>query len=102
MRLNDILTFLQLPKVTINLMPEAMREGHVVPIADPPSRNAFQDYPYFGVFKADKLVAYAAGLVTGELCSLNDLYGHADYMEDGVVPLAIVETARCLFETYPM
>jgi hypothetical protein len=83
------------------LVPKNMREGRVTPISDPPSKNHDQDYPYFGVFKDERLVAYVGCLVTGQLCSLNEMFGHDGYLEDGVVPLAIVETARLMIESYP-
>jgi hypothetical protein len=84
------------------VVPKDMREGRVHPISDPPSKNNYQDYPYFGVFKDQKLVAYAACLVTGELCNVNDLYGHNGYLEDGVVPLALIDTVRHILQSHPL
>jgi len=83
------------------LLPENMRQGKVMPISDPPSLNRFHDYPYFGIFKDNRLVAYAGCLVAGELCNLNDIYGHADFHTDGVVPMLIIEIAKYLMDTHP-
>ncbi len=99
--LDDIRDIWTSTPVRQGLMPQNFLEGRVRPIADPPSRTHYQDYPYFGVFKDNKLVAYAACLVTGELCSLNDLYGHDRYLNDGIVPMLVIEIARECIQTYP-
>lgn len=70
-------------------MPQHLLTGKAGPHSDPPSLSPFHDYPYFGVFKDGVLVAYASCMVAGELCALQTIYGHADYLSDGVVPLLI-------------
>jgi hypothetical protein len=99
--LDDIRDIWTSTPVRQGVLPTDMLEGRVKPIQDPPSRTAYQDYLYHGIFKGDKLVAYSGCLVTGQLCSLNDLWGHAQYMEDGVVPRVIMETARELIKGFP-
>jgi hypothetical protein len=98
--LGDIRDIWMSTPVRQGVLPLKMREGAVTPIADPPSRTHFHDYPYFGAFKQGKLVAYAACLVAGELCSINDLYGHHAYMGDGVVPLVLIDVARTMGQRY--
>jgi hypothetical protein len=99
--LDDIRDIWLSTPVRQGLVPKNMREGRVYPISDPPSRTTDQDYPYLGVFKNQTLVAYVGCLVSGELCSLNEMFGHDKYLEDGVVPYSIVETARLVLESYP-
>jgi hypothetical protein len=83
------------------LMPQEMREGRVQANTDPPSRSPYQDYPIYGVFRDNTLYAYGACLVTGELCSLNEVFGHARTMEDGIVPRLIIDIMRELISSYP-
>lgn len=68
---------------------------------DPPSLDRRHDYPYFGVFKGEVLVAYASCLIAGELCALETIYGHADYLSDGVVPLLIASIGDNLPQAHP-
>src|SRR5258708_5476954 len=82
-------------------VPKHMQEGQVWRISDPPSRSPYQAYPYYGVFKDNHLVAYSGCLITGELCSLNTLFGHASHLENGVVPLVLIETVRNLILHFP-
>jgi hypothetical protein len=82
-------------------MPDKLLLGQVEPIENPPSQTAFQDYPYFGVFKHQTLVAYGACLVSGELCSVHDLFGHAQFLEDGIVPMTLIDIAREIYTAYP-
>jgi len=70
-------------------MPADLITKEAGPHSDPPSRNPRHDYPYFGIFKDEQLVAYASCMVAGELCALQTIYGHADFLSDGVVPLLI-------------
>ena len=83
------------------LMPESYRMGVVHPHTNPPSRSAFHDYPYFGVFQKDKLIGYAACLVVGEYCGVEHILGHASYFTLGVVPLLLIGMARHLYEHHP-
>ena len=82
-------------------VPAAYLRGDVRPTADPPSRSPLHDYPYFGVFHADQLVAYAGCLIAGEVCLIEHILGHAAWQDRNVVPLLIVETARHLYEHHP-
>ena len=100
--LNDVRDiWLSTPIRQGELLPEDIRTGQVTRIKDPPSWTPYHDYPYFGIFKEEKLLAYAGCLVSGELCNLNDIYGHTQYQGDSVVPLLIIEIARVLIEFYP-
>ncbi len=69
--------------------------------SNPPSQTAFHDYPYFGILKSGTLVAYAGCFVAGELCELQTIYGHADFLPDGVVPLLIASIGDLLPTRYP-
>ena len=82
-------------------MPEHMLVGEVQPIADPVSQTPFHDYFYVGVFGNNELRAYAACMVAGELFAITDIYGHAAYLADGIVPLMLVEIVRCARTEYP-
>jgi len=82
-------------------MPEAYRRGVVTSVVDPPSRSPLHDYPYFGVFLRDKLVGYAGCMVAGELCSLEHILGHADYLSVGGVPQLIIGIAQHLYHHHP-
>ena len=70
-------------------------------ISDPPSRSSFHDYPYFGVFFGDQLRAYGSCLVSGELMSVEHILGHADHVEDGIVPMLLIEIAEYARQNYP-
>jgi hypothetical protein len=82
-------------------LPRRVREGLVQPVNNPPSRTPYHDYPYFGVFRGNKLFAYASCLVAGEICNLADLYGHAYYESEGVIPMLVIEMVQELFTSYP-
>jgi hypothetical protein len=99
--LEDVREIWQSAPVRQGIMPLEFREGKVRPITDPPSSSMYQDYPYFGVFKDGKLVCYAGCLISGDLCSLNDIFGHDKYLEAGVVPFAIIEIMRMVMVSYP-
>ncbi len=73
----------------------------VKPCQDPPSRTDIHDYPYFGVLREGKLVAYAGCFVAGEVCLLEQILGHAQYLEDGVVPMLVIGVAKYLMTHYP-
>lgn len=82
-------------------MPEAYLHGEVQPVDNPPSLNNKQDYPYFGVLRGGRLFAYAGCLITGEVCFLEHMFGHADHQKDGVVPFLIIEITRVLYDQFP-
>jgi hypothetical protein len=75
--------------------------GEVKPCENPVSKDRTHDYPYFGVLKDGKLSAYAGCLIAGELCMIEHIYGHADKMSDGVVPMLIVGMAGYVMENHP-
>jgi hypothetical protein len=70
-------------------------------ITDPPSNSNIHDYPYFGIVKNGRCVAYGSCLVAGEIISIGTIFGHADFMADGVVPLLISHIAQYTYENYP-
>ncbi|MDB5349308.1 MAG: hypothetical protein JWN86_555 [Planctomycetota bacterium] len=82
-------------------MPEEVFLDEAEPHTNPPSRCPLHDYPYFGVFRGEQLVAYASCLVAGELCDIQSIYGHADFQPDGVVPLLIASIAGSMAEDHP-
>ena len=99
--MEDIREIWQSAPVRQGKLPVEIREGHVHLINNPPSRSPYHDYPYFGVFKDGKLLAYAACLIAGDLCHLADFYGHDQHQSDGIVPMLIIEIARELYKNYP-
>ena len=72
-----------------------------VPHRNPPSLNATHDYAYFGIFKDDVLVAYAGCLIAGQLCAVETIYGHADYLPDGIVPLLFASIGDGISAQHP-
>lgn len=70
-------------------MPADLFDSAATPHCNPASTNSCHDYPYFGIFKESQLVAYASCFVAGEICALNTIFGHSDYLSDGVVPMLI-------------
>jgi len=82
-------------------MPEDMIKGPVMPVHNPDSATHFHDYPYFGVKKGEKLVAYAGLFIAGEAAMIEHMLGHAEYQADGIVPLLISGMAERIFSDYP-
>jgi hypothetical protein len=82
-------------------MPERFFTEPAPLISDPPSTNPTHDYPYFGIFHGDTLVAYASCLVAGEICAIETIYGHDDHHANGVVPLLLVSMADHLIAHHP-
>ena len=82
-------------------LPKEFLEGEVKPCTDPPSKTAVHDYPWFGVLKDGKLLAYAGCLVSGELALIEHIYGHADYQRDGIVPMLIIGMAGHMLDHHP-
>ena len=82
-------------------MPKHFFSATAPSIIDPPSTTLTHDYPYFGIFKDDTLVAYASCLIAGELCAIETIYGHADHHSNGVVPLLLVSLADHLIVHHP-
>ena len=71
------------------------------PIADPQSGTNVHDYPYFGVTKNGRVVAYGGCFVAGELMMITTIFGHEGCKSNGVVPLLIVGMAEYSYEAYP-
>jgi hypothetical protein len=82
-------------------MPKHFFSAKAPSIVDPPSRNPLHDYPYFGIFKNDVLVAYASCLIAGDLCAIETIYGHVDYHADGIIPLLLVSMGDYLIAHHP-
>jgi hypothetical protein len=82
-------------------MPGELLRREVQPCNDPPSRTDVHDYPYFGILKDGKLVAYAGNLVAGEAFMIEQLYGHAAYQADGVVPMLLIGMVEHMLQHYP-
>lgn len=82
-------------------MPEEYLKAEVAPCSDPPSRTNLHDYPYFGILRQGRLVAYAGCLVAGEIMLIQHILGHADHLAAGVVPLLVIHMAGYCLEHYP-
>jgi hypothetical protein len=70
--------------------------SEVRPVANPQPLNDFHRYDYFGVFREEKLYAYAGCFLAGEICLLEHIYGHAAHQGDGIVPLLFAGIASHL------
>ena len=82
-------------------VPDYLLQGAVSPCENPPSRSNIHDYAYFGVLQDRTLVAYLGCLVSGEMCAIEQIYGHAEHHPNGVVPMLIIDLVRNLPEQYP-
>jgi hypothetical protein len=80
---------------------DSLYHGDVKINTDPPSTSKWHDYPYYGVFKDERLVAYASCFVAGEVCFLQHILGHAQFQSDGVVPMLIIGMAEQTYLKYP-
>ena len=82
-------------------MPEDYLQGVVEPCQNPASQTGIHDYPYFGVFRDQQLIAYAGVLLAGEACMIEHILGHAEFQSSRPVPLLIIELARYLLAEHP-
>lgn len=82
-------------------MPADFFTRDAAPSNNPPSRSTLHDYPYFGILRDGHLYAFASCLVAGELCSIETIYGHADHLADGVVPMMIIGIAEWIATHHP-
>lgn len=98
---DDIKEIRQSTDVRQGKVPDEFLKSDVPECKDPPSKTDIHDYPYYGVLKDNKLYAYAGCLVAGELCMIEQIYGHADYQDDGVVPMLIVGIAGEMMKNCP-
>lgn len=98
---DDVRAIHQSTDVRQGKVSEAILNGPVNAIDNPPSRTPFHAYPYCGVFLEDKLVAYASSFVAGELATIETIFGHADHHHAGIVPMMMVGMSRILYEDHP-
>lgn len=82
-------------------MPPEYLNGTPAPCLNPPSRTDVHDYPYFGVARDGHLWSYAGCLISGELCMIEHIIGHADRQPDGVVPMLIIGVAERVLQQHP-
>ncbi|MCX7590746.1 MAG: hypothetical protein N2255_03875 [Kiritimatiellae bacterium] len=99
--LDDIREIWRSAPVRQGPVPDHIRRGDVRPCFNPPSKSDVHDYPYFGILRDSRLVAYAGCLVAGEACILEQIFGHAAYETDGVVPLLIISIVGYVLEHHP-
>lgn len=99
--LEDIAAIRRSSPVRQGAMPESYLRGEVQPCADPPSQTNRHDYPYFGVLKDGRLLAYAGCMVSGEVMLIQHILGHADFQNFGIVPMMIIKMAQYCLERYP-
>jgi hypothetical protein len=81
--------------------PDTLLDLQPAPCTDPPSLTPVHDYPWFGIHRDGKLVAYAGCLVAGQLCSIEHILGHAAHQPDGVVPMLIIRIAEFMYQHHP-
>lgn len=72
----------------------------VKPVANPPSRSTWHDYPFYGAFKENRLVAYAGCLVAGDVALIEHIFGHADHQQNGIMPLLIEKMVEDIMDRY--
>jgi hypothetical protein len=82
-------------------LPEGLHAEPPRPCADPESRCACHDYPYFGLLRDGKAYAYAGCLVAGELCLVEQVLGHKRHQQDGIVPMLLMSIAGYVLEHHP-
>ena len=82
-------------------LPTQLTALRQAPHQNPASQSPTHDYPYHGVFKNGTLVAYASCLVAGELAAIQTIFGHADHLSEGVVPLLIAHMGDNLPLAHP-
>lgn len=99
--LADIRAIRQSTDVRQGQLSEDLLGGDVRPCADPPSRSPTHDYAHYGIVRDGTLWAYAGCLISGELCMLEHILGHAARLNDGIVPLLITGIAREMVERHP-
>jgi len=99
--LHDIGTIRASSEVRQGAMPSDYLAGTVQACVNPQSKTSTHDYPYWGVIKEGKLVAYAGVLIAGELAMVEHILGHAAYQTDGVVPMLFIGMANHLLGHYP-
>ena len=78
-----------------------MKNDTVEACRNPPSKSNVHDYVYYGIVKEGRLVAYAGCLVSGDLCMIEHILGHANFLGDGVVPMLIAGMAGDMVAHYP-
>src|SRR5579875_49011 len=71
------------------------------PVANPPSQTDVHDYSYFGVLREGRLYSYAGCFIAGEMCHLEQIFGHERFQPDGIVPMLIISIANYLYTTHP-
>lgn len=82
-------------------MPADYLDGEVQTCINPQPVTRSHDYPYFGVLKEGKLVAYAGIMIAGELAMIEHIFGHAAHQADGVVPMMLIGMAEHIRSNYP-
>lgn len=101
--IEDVWDIRRSAKVRQGEMAESFLNSKPSEVEVPKSSSDTHDYPYFGIFNADnKLVAYASGIVAGELMEVEHIYGHSDFQSDGVVPMLYISVAGYVMENFPM
>jgi len=75
--------------------------GNIKECQDPETKNTMHDYAYFGIFRDERLVAYAGCFIAGELCDVQHICGHTQHHSDGVVPMLIIHIAKYILDHHP-
>lgn len=100
--IDDVWDIRRSAKVRQGTMSESFINNRPKSVNVPTSNKPTHDYPYFGIFNQDnKLVAYASGIVAGELMEVEHIYGHSDFQTDGVVPMLYISVAGYVMEHFP-
>ena len=83
-------------------MPREFLEGEIKgsSSSEPASGTDIHDYRHFGVLLDGKLVAYAGCFICGEAFMIEQIYGHAKYLEDGIMAMLIIDIAGHILNHY--
>ena len=82
-------------------MDEALAHQYASPTLHPRSSTDVHDYAHYGVLKDGVLYAYAACMIAGEGCMIEQIFGDARRQSDGLVPMLIVGIATSMLEHHP-
>lgn len=100
--LDDIWDIRKSTPVRQGEMPEEFITQPPKPVNNPITQTNTHDYPYFGIFNAEKkLVAYAGCMVAGDILMVQHIYGHHEFQSFGVVPCLLISIAENALESYP-
>lgn len=67
----------------------------------PASHKPYYGRAFYGLFKDSKLVAYLTLSLYGELCQVDNIFGHGDHFKNGVMYLLVYESVGHIINKQP-